>query len=689
MGQSPKRSYPLNTTRRTAVAERCRKALFEGAPCDFADLTEGVYHAWLRSKKAGVNPKLTTLAPMANRTDLHDELLSDIQHKTVLYNEWHDRFVEMIARCGGAAFYLDSQLNIFDCNGNDDLLKELYAKGIRLETCMQERFAGANAVSIAAFDNSDTLLLGPEHYCALFDDYACYAAYFHFIGKQLRQPGFLMLIVVPLHEFSEAFAAICEYHFEGVRTSIRLPHQPQVKLQQCMARANARAHKTMTILVDKNDVIVDIDERLCRLYGTYVDQQRGNNVFTWMPDHVHLFERVKTGETIRDYNYLCKATPVGMQDHEFYMTLVPVYDEEREPREYIGFACTITPAQNVRNRVNRLVGIDAHFTFDDLLGLNEDFVLVKDLAAQAANSRSSVLLCGESGTGKEIFAQAIHSASTRNSKPFIAINCAAIPKELIGHELFGYIDAVGNAGRREGVSGKFEQANQGTLFLDEVAEMPLDMQAVLLRVLEERKVTRLGDDESRNIDVRIIASTNRNLAECIKAGTFRLDLYYRLNVVRLDIPALRERSQDIPLLAEWFLRQFCKSLNKNIHTIAPEVMGYLQSYIWPGNIRELRNVIERCVNICKGHEITARTLSAEIVNGGAAPAPLPTTAAAAGDADFIPTEGSVFGSFEEAEHERIKSLMKRHKGNKTLVAQEMGMARATLYRKLSEISNWS
>jgi transcriptional regulator with PAS, ATPase and Fis domain len=434
------------------------------------------------------------------------------------------------------------------------------------------------------------------------------------------------------------------------------------------------------VLVDKNDVVVDVDEHLCQLYGNTIEELCGQNAYAMMPEHSHLFGRVKKGEIIKNFNYLCKAVPVGMADKEFYMTLLPLFGETRDLKEYLGFACTIMHAQNMRDSMNKLVNLGAHFTFDDLLGNNEDFLLVKELAIQAADSISNVLLFGENGTGKEVFAQAIHNGSDRCDKPFITVNCSALPKESIGRVLFGSVDDMTG----EGISGKYEQANEGTLFIDEISEMPLEMQAILLKALEEKRVTRLGDTESRKVNVRIITATDSNLTECIKSSRFRLDLYYRINVVSLIIPPLRKRAEDIPLLSEFFLSQFNVSLNRNITAVAESALDRMRRYAWPGNIRELQNVIERCVNTCKSRELTENLLPPEI---GQERQPVENYSAEQGVEDTS-KPSSAFGSYKAAESEKIKSLMKKHSGNKTSVAAELGMTRTTLYRKLKNISDW-
>ena len=293
------------------------------------------------------------------------------------------------------------------------------------------------------------------------------------------------------------------------------------------------------------------------------------------------------------------------------------------------------------------------------------------MARGIANSNSSIILTGESGTGKEVFAQAIHNESSRRGNPFVAVNCSAFPKDLIGSELFGYGDGAFTGARKGGAMGKFEFANKGTLFLDEVAELPLDIQAILLRVLEERAVTRIGSNTTIPVDVRIIAATNRNLLEMVKENAFRLDLYYRLNVISLELPPLRSRKEDIPLLVDAFLRHFNSMMHRQVTSCSPELMDILVRAEWPGNIRQLRNTIEFGVNVAKGHVLHVRDLPREITAGVKEKAP-------SKDVVRLPQ----VTSFETWERDRIWELMQKHRGNKSKVAEEMGMCRVTLYKKL-------
>src|SRR6185437_7446374 len=263
----------------------------------------------------------------------------------------------------------------------------------------------------------------------------------------------------------------------------------------------------------------------------------------------------------------------------------------------------VTPSQSSTPSAFSMIGSSPQ--------MQEVFKIIQKIAV----SPSTVLIWGESGTGKELVAWEIHRGSDRSEKPFIKINCAAIPATLIESELFGH-EKGAFTGAVSSKPGRFELADGGTLFLDEVAEMPLEMQVKLLRVLQEQEFERVGGVTSVKVDVRIITATNKNLEEEVKAGRFREDLYYRLNVVPIRLPALRERREDLDSLVRFFLAQFNEKLKKNIQGISPETMNILRNYPWPGNIRQLENAIERMVLMCEGTELRARDLPEEI--GGSA-----------------------------------------------------------------------
>jgi two-component system response regulator HydG len=346
------------------------------------------------------------------------------------------------------------------------------------------------------------------------------------------------------------------------------------------------------------------------------------------------------------YDYLTKPL-----DFDELQIIIERAMEHRQLRE-----------ENLRLREN----LGVRFDRQNIIGRSDAMDKLMETVAQVAPSDATVLLTGESGTGKELIAGAIHFNSLRKKEPFIKINCAAITETLLESELFGH-EKGSFTGAERRKEGKFRQADGGSIFLDEVSEMSLAMQVKLLRVLQEREIVRVGGDEVIKIDVRVIAATNRNLIEEVEKGNFREDLFYRLNVVSLNMPSLRERQEDIPLLAQHFLTQFAEKNHKDIKGLTPQAMDSLLKYSWPGNIREVMNTIERAVVLSRAEYLDEGDLSLIVRNEHAAP--------------HI-NQGNV--PLEDVERNTVLETLEAAAGNKSEAARRLGITRRTLHKKLKK-----
>ncbi len=360
-----------------------------------------------------------------------------------------------------------------------------------------------------------------------------------------------------------------------------------------------------------------------------------------------VFIKLASGRTV---HILKTAVPVFGDSGE----VIAVLDHFREIRE-------------ARQLVSRMSGTRASFTFDDIIYSSPAMGEAVELARMAAGSTLSVLIHGESGTGKELFAHAIHQAGSRHSAPFVVIDCASMPRELVESELFGYAEGAFTGARRGGRPGKFELANGGTVFLDELAELPLELQSRLLRVLQNREVVRLGGAEPLPVDIRVIAATNRDLNEEVRLGNFRADLFHRLNVLAIHIPPLRSRPQDILTLSAYFLRKYRERFKRPDLVLNTEVLAALESRPWPGNARDLENTIARAVQLCR------RAIEVDHVRQNGSPprrdAPVPA----------LPAQGA---SLEEIERRAFRDAVAAANGNITRAARMLGVARSTIYKKL-------
>jgi PAS domain S-box-containing protein len=430
------------------------------------------------------------------------------------------------------------------------------------------------------------------------------------------------------------------------------------------------------VVVDTDAKIVFISDSYCEFLGVTREEAIGRPVQEIIENtRMHII--VKTGKTeivdniqrIKGNDMVANRFPI-FQDGKVIGAVGKVIF--RNTKEMNALAAKVgrlaIELEFYRNELER--ASTAKYQFDQIIGETPIINDVKELAKRAAKSHSTVLITGESGTGKELFAHAIHHASLRSHKPFIKINCAAIPENLLESELFGYAEGAFTGAKKGGKPGKFELANQGTLFLDEIGEMPLSMQSKLLRVLQEMEVERVGGNQPISIDVRIIAATNTKIEEAVERGDFRQDLYYRLNIVRLEIPALRQRMEDIPLLIQRLLEKLNQEFGHIVSEVSPEAMAVLLQHDWPGNVRELENVLERAINVVDGFKIEAEHLPYYLKNKGKTKSSM--------------AKLNLKEIMEDVEKEALQHALSLAGGNRYKAAELLGISKTSLYDKLKK-----
>ena len=446
--------------------------------------------------------------------------------------------------------------------------------------------------------------------------------------------------------------------------------------------------KNAVSIYDKDGRLLFANKAFCRNFkiGDF-EAVRGKNIVDIAVEHGlentgygktisgwKMFDVLKNGETIM--NWETRLDTRGSNNMPLYISndMYPLFNKDGQILGMIEIA---------RNRdqdmklVKNVVGTDAAYTFDDIVGSSPVMKACIKTAKEYANSPYNFLITGESGVGKELFAQSIHNYSSRRSGPFVALNCAALPEGLIESELFGYVGGAFTGASKNGQMGKFEFANGGTLFLDEIGELPFHFQSKLLRVLETWTVTRIGGTKPTPINVRLVAATNRDLSKMVADGLFRQDLFYRLQVLNVEIPPLRERKEDLITLSEHFLVQASIYSDAPQKTLSAKAKHVLQEYGWPGNVRELKNVINRVNLVSKQDVISEDDLTAAIYSStNAARAVAQEPDAQQKSLDEIRSD--INSSYQQL----ITEAIRQAGGNKTKAAEILGVSRKTFYRML-------
>lgn len=425
--------------------------------------------------------------------------------------------------------------------------------------------------------------------------------------------------------------------------------------------------ETPVVVTDENDRIKGLNQSFLRRFNI--------NETDWLEKPVkallkHSPRKVKQGAVFYCRLFEQAALVKVLQENGLTYYNIILCENDVSHHELVSFVNAIELKTYKRTKVN-----NSRYDFDDIIGESPAIKQVKELAAKIAMNNSTVLLTGESGTGKELFAQAIHSLSARKNQPFVAVNCIAIPDELFESELFGYEAGAFSGAKKEGKPGKIELAQHGTLFLDEISELSFQSQGKLLRVLQEKEVERLGGTTRRQVDIRVIAATNKDLKKLVEEGKFREDLFYRLYVFDLKIPPLRSRKEDIMLLVEHFIDEFNKKFAKDVVYIDSKLEEWLLTYDWPGNVRELKASIERGMNIVEGDTLMLEHLYLQ-------PPKVEK------EDRVLPFEKRRFSSLQEAveyaEKRAIEQALEEADGDRSLAAQKLQIHVASLYRKLAK-----
>jgi sigma-54 dependent transcriptional regulator, acetoin dehydrogenase operon transcriptional activator AcoR len=583
-----------------------------------------------------------------------------------------DIIYEAVKDSGFFILLTDEEGCILRSVGDEKTIKESENLNMVVGAYMSEKHIGTNAMGTAISENQPIQVTASEHFISAYHRWTCSAAPIHnnkgeIIGSlnltgesHLVHPHTLGLVVA------------------GVRAI-----ENQIKAEHAQKKFNETFHYLKSIIesVSAGIMALDMDGKIktvnrwaCSMLNLEKEKIIDRSIEKLLPHWREIINRFQRGETYMDME---TTFTLNGSKERYDLSAYPIMDNNKE---IIGVVLVIKGIQKIFNLVNKYTGMRAHYTYEDIIGDSPEFSQVIEHAEKISNTTSTVLLMGESGTGKELIAQSIHNASPRKNSVFIAVNCGALPKTLIESELFGYEEGAFTGSKKGGHAGKFELANGGTIFLDEIGEMPLDMQVNLLRVLQEGYVTRVGGTKNIPVDVRVIAATKKNLIDELKKGTFREDLFYRLSVIPLFIPPLRKRGSDKKALFNYFLKIKAQKLNKPVPHISGELLEQVMEYEWPGNVRELENYVENLVNF---NGISSFNIINPVKNSLTPEYNNPPEESA--DAITSQSIGN-FTNFtlEEIEKQTIKECYEQWDGNVSMVSRKLGISRTTLYSKMKK-----
>ncbi|RQD69998.1 MAG: sigma-54-dependent Fis family transcriptional regulator [Tindallia sp. MSAO_Bac2] len=551
---------------------------------------------------------------------------------------------------------------ILEMIGDDEVIQS--AKEINFTTGANwcEASVGTNAIGTCLALDKPVQIAGAEHFCQKHHPWFCSAAPIHEYSGDII--GCLNLSCSVERDYKKDQGMVVA----AVRAIENQLHRGET--QEKLLEAHKQLTAVMSSIsegimsVDQNGIITHVNAAFSRMFGAHASALVGAKVQDVLQGKKQIQEVLETGQR-------CMEEELRIEkDHKQINCTFSATPILSRAGKVGGAVLVFREMKQVHQMINKMAGSQARYRFTDIVGNSGKIKKVIQKGKSVAQSPSTVLVLGESGTGKEMVAQAIHNASDRRDAPFVALNCAAMPRELIQSELFGYREGSFTGALKGGRPGKFELADGGTLFLDEIGDMPLDMQVNLLRVLQENSVMRVGGDHAIPVDVRLIAATNKNLQEEVENGEFRQDLYYRLNVVSVTIPPLRERGEDIHQLVNYFCDKIALKLGKQIDTIEGDVYRLLERYQWPGNVRELENVLEYAINMLQGSVLTSDLLPAYLENNLH-----PNYEEKDPEANF---------TLQQIEAEAIRKAIQRNNGKISAAAQELGIARNTLYEKMKK-----
>ena len=563
------------------------------------------------------------------------------------------RMYQVVKGSGFSVMLTDGNGYVLETIGDEEIMKKAEELNFLKGAIWTEEAVGTNAIGTAIHIDQPLQTIGTQHYCKTQHSWTCSAAPIH------DEKGNVIGCIDMSGESGKA-----HIHTLGmvITAAYSIESQMEIIRSNTLINATFSSINDGMIILDENMKISRLNEQACEILG-YSSQE-----LTKKDMHLITKDReLKSEISAIDEYYQNLDYAIYTRDGKMIKCIIKAVPVKSSGKS-MGTVITFKPSSQINKIVNKVAGYKAVYRFRDIVTNDRKMKETISYARKIADTDCSVMITGESGTGKELFAQAIHNHSYRAEEPFLAINCALIPGELIESELFGYEKGAFTGADKSGRPGKFEIADGGTVFLDEIGEMPLEMQSKLLRFLDNKKINRIGASYEKTVDVRIIAATNRDLLEEISKNNFRLDLYYRLSVMNIEIIKLDDRKEDIELLARHFTEKLNEAHDKK-KTLSSRYIDMLKSRSWKGNVRELQNVVFRDYYLCESDELTVS--SGEMIMNDLEPEKQKN----------VPSEIIDIGQAEAA---NIMTVLSSCGWDVQRAAEIFGMSRATLYRKMKK-----
>lgn len=624
-----------------------------------------IAESWKRSKAYGINPFVEDFSVRLGKEEL-DKRYKEFTPLLDTAKPFMDSLYKIVKDTDFIIRLTDRDGYVLEHIGEEKIVNMYTSLGLCDGYNIREEINGTNALGIALITGEPIQVLGGEHYmqeyhkltssaCPIRDKNGQILGVLSITGNyELVHPHTLGMVVAAAEAIEK------EIKLEERNRELKLINERFYQITESISEG--------IIKIDSAGSIVSIN-RFARKLLSFKEKDIIGKDFKYILSSDNRSEIIRGISNCRKYEeeeiYFKTRT---RRKKTCIANVTPIKSINSKGLE--GAVITLREVKMVHSLVNKIVGANAKFTFNDILGNGDSIRQAIKIASISANTNTTILLQGESGTGKEMFAQAIHNESDRRDYPFVFLNCGAIPRELVASELFGYIEGAFTGAKRGGHPGKFELADGGTIFLDEIGDMPLDAQVSLLRVLEERQVVRVGGHDVIPIDVRVIAATNKELSEEVELGNFRRDLFYRINVMTINTPSLRERKEDIKIFIDYFLDKFSRSIGKNIKGVGQSFYKGMVNYNWPGNVRELQNVIQTVVNVVENNSV----LTYKNIPSYIKPKELTDDS----------NSKSRLLTLDEIEKSAIIKTIQELNGNIAAAAKILGIGRSTMYRKMKK-----